>query len=58
MDLRGSPDDLRDALHQAWMRQYLNREPSTLMRERKAILDRALEIKQLESWWVLLERGE
>lgn len=58
VDSPGNPDDLRNAFHQAWMRRYLNREPSSLMQERKAILDRALQIEQLEYMWSLPEREE
>lgn len=49
VDLPGSPDELRGAVHRVWMRQYLNREPFTFWE---------VEMEQLEEWWALPERGE
>lgn len=57
VDWPGSPDELRDAVHRVWMRQYLNREPSTVWEvERRKGVAREVEIAQLESLWALPER--
>lgn len=54
-----TPDDLRDAFHRVWMRNYLNREPSSFWEvERKKVVARELEIEQLEALWALPEREE
>lgn len=53
------PDELRDAYHRAWMRQHLNREPSSFWEEeRKRVVPRLIEIQQLEYMWALPEREE
>lgn len=59
MDSPGNPDDLRDAFHRVWMRNYLNREPSSFWEEeRKRVVPRLIEIQQLEYMWALPEREE
>lgn len=59
MDSPGNPDDLGNAFHQSWMRQYLNREPSAFWeKERQKVAARALQIEQLEYMWSLPEREE